>query len=403
MFRNDASAARERLLTPEPRLGFWGWWLDLVAPPRKPETTANPHLREKLRKAELAGYFLFILTFFSFFDLLLALLNRRLLSIVEIFVFLGFLALVGRLNRDGHSELAAGLVIGAMMLSIAYVIIFALADKGASDLLPTYDFFIYPIMIGSIFMPRKLIIPFTLVEILFIWYNLLLGPHPREIIQVRGTPVMWLWLARPTLMLCITAIVSWLGSRSVEQAILRADHAEELIAAERLLSAQSRMLLQQQEQLKAEISQILIVHREAAAGNYSVRAPLNSQGMIWQIAHSLNNLLARCQELARDHDELKRAREDVEKVSYYIEQLRQGKHLPLPICHSILGKRLVYALTTHTPPPRPSQPLSPERHSSGPIPRPNLRPSRVSFEALRDNKETPPSGQKRPGTGPTQA
>uniref|UniRef100_UPI002ACC0B56 hypothetical protein n=1 Tax=Thermogemmatispora sp. TaxID=1968838 RepID=UPI002ACC0B56 len=54
---------RERLLTVEPRVGFWGWWLDLVAPPRKTETTATPHLREKLRKAELAGYFLFILVF----------------------------------------------------------------------------------------------------------------------------------------------------------------------------------------------------------------------------------------------------------------------------------------------------------------------------------------------------
>ncbi|WP_322481267.1 hypothetical protein [Thermogemmatispora sp.] len=176
----------------------------------------------------------------------MSLLNRRLLSVAEVFLFLGFLAFVGYINRSGRTELAAGLLIGAMMLSIAFVITVVLTDKGGSDLLPTYDFFIYPIMIGSIFMPRKLIIPFTLIEILFIWYNMLLGPHPREIIQVRGTPLMWLWLARPTLMLCITAIVSWLGSRSVEQAILRADHAEELIDAERLLSAQSQLLLQQQ-------------------------------------------------------------------------------------------------------------------------------------------------------------
>ncbi|MBX5451710.1 hypothetical protein [Thermogemmatispora sp.] len=146
------------------------------------------------------------------------------------------------------------------------------------------------------------------------------------------------------------------------------------------------------------------MHREAAAGNYNVRAPLNSQGMIWQIAHSLNNLLARCQELARDHDELKRARDDIEKVSYYIEQLRQGIHVPLPVCHSILGKRLIYALTKNTTSIRPSQPLSSERPGSGPVSRPHLRPSRISFEAVHDNKEAPPPDQKPgPETGFTKA
>jgi hypothetical protein len=398
MFRNDASVAKERLLSTGPRKGFWGWWLDLVAPPRKPETTASPYLREKLRKAELAGYFLFILVFFALFDLLLALLNRRLASVGEVFLFLGFLALVGRLNRLGRSELAAGLVIVLMMLSIGFVITFALPDKGGSDLLPSYDFFIYPIMIGSIFMPRKLIIPFTVAEIAFVWYNLLLGPHPPEILRARGTPTMWLWLARPTLMIGITAIVSWLGSRSVEQAILRADRAEELMAAERLLSAQSRLLLEQQEQLKAEIAHILMVHREAAAGNYSVRASIKSGGMIWQIAHTLNNLLARCQELARDHDELSRAREDIEKVANYIEHLRQGRHLPLPICHSILGKRLIYALTTNLPSARPSQPLRSDGRGTGPTTGSHPRSLRISLESLGGGKEEPPSEQK-PGSG----
>ncbi len=346
MDRHDASLMQDRPFQIGPRQGFWGWWLDFVAPPRTPETTASPQLREKLRKAELIGYFLFIFVFFAFFDLLLALLSWHILSMIDVFLFMIFLGFVGWINRKGRTSLAAGLLIGVIVISIMFVITFVLPGKGGADLFPTYDFFIYPIMIGGLFMPRKLIIPFTLIEIVFIWYNLIFQPHPPDILQARYSSVFLLWLARPTLMLIVTAIVSWLGSRSVERSILRADHAEELVAAERQLATQSRMLLEQQEQLKAEIAHILIVHREAVAGNYSIRAAINNRGMIWQVACSLNNLLARCQELARDREELIRTRGDIEKIADYIQQTRHGNVVAIPICHSFLGKYLVYAMTT---------------------------------------------------------
>ncbi|GCE26727.1 hypothetical protein KDA_22110 [Dictyobacter alpinus] len=349
------------------RSGFWGWWLNLAAPPRNEQTMAGPLLREKMRKAELTAYFLFVVACFVVFDLILALVSSHFMSVIFVLIFALFLGLLTFLNRAGRTQVSAILLVSAMLLSIIFVIAFTPSTTSAIDLFPTYDFFVYPIALGSLFIPRKFIFPFTIVAIAFIVFNLLFQHHGADIERVKGTSGVAIWLIRPAAVLLVIAIVNWLGMRSIEKAILRADRAEELVTAQNQVTIQAREISQQKEQLESEITQILLVHREAANGNYAVRAPVRANDAIWQIGRSLNNLLARYEQFAHDQRELSAQQEDIEKVAIYIENIRRGQRIAPPLCHSLAGKRMLTALGA-TVLPAEQRPFSPSSPDQRPFP-----------------------------------
>lgn len=371
----------------EPRRGFWGRWLNLTAPPHNEQTTASPYLREALRKAELVGYFLFVLIFFCIFDITLAIAARHIAGVGEVLGFFILLVVIAYVNRKGHTGLASAILIAAMMISIMFVIIISLAGKGGADLFPTYDFFIYPLIIGSLFMDKRLIFPFSLAAIAFIYYNLFFQPHGPDIEQARGTSTMILWAIRPATIIIVVTIVGWLGTHSVERAILRADHAEDLVEAERQITAQTHQIAEQKAQLEAEIAQILLVHKEAAAGNYTVRVPVRTHETIWQIGRSLNNLLARYENFARDREELNRSQSDVENIAHFIEASRYGQKVDFPNCQSIIGKRLLVAFGASPVLDNRTQ----TRTTSGPTPGPSPRPQYNATSMHNNSLPLPPA------------
>ncbi|GER88057.1 hypothetical protein KDW_22190 [Dictyobacter vulcani] len=350
------------------RSGFWGGWLNLTAPPRNEQTMASPQLRERMRKAELTAYFLFVVAFFVIFDLILALAAGHFMSVIYVLIFMAFLGLLAFLNRTGRTQTSGVLLVSAMIISIIFVIAFTPSTTSAIDLFPTYDFFAYPIALGSIFIPRKFIFPLTIVAIAFIIFNLLFQQHAVDIERVKGTSKVIIWLIRPAAVLLVIAIVNWLGMRSVEQSLLRADRAEELVAAQNQVALQAHEIAQQKANLEGEIAQILMVHREAATGNYAVRAPVRANDAIWQIGRSLNNLLARYEQFAHDQRELSMQQEDIEKVAFYIESIRRGQKVTPPLCHSLAGKRILTALGATVLPTeqKPFSPVSSEQKPFSP-------------------------------------
>ncbi|HCF86026.1 MAG TPA: hypothetical protein DEV72_12575, partial [Ktedonobacter sp.] len=58
---------------------------------------------------------------------------------------------------------------------------------------------------------------------------------------------------------------------------------------------QQQLQIEQKQQLDTGIQFILQTHVQVANGNFAARAPLGKENMLWQIAYSLNNLLARLQ------------------------------------------------------------------------------------------------------------
>jgi nitrate/nitrite-specific signal transduction histidine kinase len=72
--------------------------------------------------------------------------------------------------------------------------------------------------------------------------------------------------------------------------------------------ALQRAIAQQKQELESGIEQILQTHVQVANGDFSTRAPLARDHLLWQIAHSLNNLLARLQSLSHAEAELQRVK-----------------------------------------------------------------------------------------------
>ncbi|GCE51025.1 hypothetical protein EI42_04991 [Thermosporothrix hazakensis] len=326
----------------EPRKGFWGWWLNLTAPPRDELTTSSPFKRAELRKSELLGYCLFVIACFLCFDLILAFRNP-LPSIPLVLSFVPILALVSWLNRANRTKIAGTIFISCIMIVVMCVITFVMSKRNGADLFAAYDFFVYPLLIGSLFLPRSMIFPFVILDIVFIIWHVCFGSVPPETHQLIESSGRFIIILRPSIVLFTVALVSWLGMATMERTLLRADRAEELIAARQVMAEQSMQLAEQHERLEAGIAQILHVHKEAAQGNYAVRAPVHSNDVIWQIGRSLNNLLARYERLARDSEELAQTRNEVEQISIYIEAMRRGKQVALPQCQTPLGKRLLFA------------------------------------------------------------
>ena len=77
------------------------------------------------------------------------------------------------------------------------------------------------------------------------------------------------------------------------------------------IMALQRAITQQKQELESGIQQILQTHVQVANGDFTTRAPLTQDHLLWQVAHSLNNLLARLQRLNQAEAELQRAKFEV--------------------------------------------------------------------------------------------
>jgi methyl-accepting chemotaxis protein len=74
------------------------------------------------------------------------------------------------------------------------------------------------------------------------------------------------------------------------------------------IMALQQAITKQKQELEDGIQQILETHIQAANGDFSTRAPLTQDHLLWQIAHSLNNLLARLQRLSQAEAELQKTK-----------------------------------------------------------------------------------------------
>ncbi|MBO0779359.1 MAG: hypothetical protein J2P37_11075, partial [Ktedonobacteraceae bacterium] len=119
-------------------------------------------------------------------------------------------------------------------------------------------------------------------------------------------------LASPLALQAVVAIVTYLWAQGARQAIER---AERVAALERMLAERDRAASEQKQQLEQGIALILQTHIQAANGNFDVRAPLARENVLWQVAHSLNTLLARLQRASQSEQELQRAEVEVARLA----------------------------------------------------------------------------------------
>jgi uncharacterized membrane protein len=229
------------------------------------------------------------------------------------------------LNRTGRTRLAAYLTPGSMMLIIAAVL---LEDTSLrlTDL-PLYDLFVIPTILVAFIGDRKAPWFFAATAICIVIGTFLLKPY--ETIVINGTSFngiayetnifgIWGMINRHIIVLFFAALFGWMGARSVDNAIARADRAEEIARLEHAYAEQSM-------QLEQGIREIQQTHIKVANGDYKARAPLAEDHILWQIANALNNLILRLQRSVEAEHMLRRTELEVSRLKEEIQRAKAGQ------------------------------------------------------------------------------
>jgi hypothetical protein len=411
---------------PEPnarvrRRGPMGWWIDLTAPPLR-QGPLPVDQRERLRKAELTSYS--ILGVFAF---LVALVSNSLASAataqavgtMAVFLFIGAL-----LNRTGHVRLAAYLVPSALLLLIALSVV---AAPGLRPIgLPIFDLFTIPIILVSLVGDRRASWVYALIAIAFITTDYTLQPPALvtapggarfdELAYEQSIYGWWGMINRHIALCFFAALFGWLGARSVDRAILRADQAEELAALEHQVAEQRRSL-------EAGARQLLDAHVRIANGDFGASVPPIQDPILWQVGQSFNNMVGRFIRAAQSEHQLARTEDEIRRLAAAIDDAQAGRqpiwpapaHTAADLILQRIGRnsRLAAGPSVQAPqqPQQPQQPSIPQRmeplqvpgwqpSGPGPGPMPGMEPWPMtqSFDA-------PPGSQtgQLPYPGPAQS
>ncbi len=328
------------------REGLLGWWLNLTAPPW-PNHPIPIAQRERLRKAELTSFS--ILAIFAF---CIALVSNSLADVATaqaVGILAVGLLIAAILNRTGRTRTAAYLVPSLFMLVAVGAVL--QGQGGFRPIgLPIYDLFVIPIVVVSLTGNRNAPWIFAAVAIGFVVGSFLLEPHAMILVggirfdeigyelNIFGT---WGVINRDVALLFFAALFGWMGARSVDNAIARADRAEEIARLEHAIAEQTR-------QLEEGIKAIQQTHVKIANGDFSARAPLPQDHILWQIAFSLNNMIQRLQRSAEAEHMLRRTKAEVDRLLEEIQRAKAG-HRPLwpvpsgtpldPLIAEIAGRR----------------------------------------------------------------
>jgi hypothetical protein len=289
-----------------------GWWYRSFAPP-EPPGTASVARRERAQRGKLASIAVLILILFVLSMLPQAVTNRSPMQVMAIGVGIAISFLALFLNRRGLIELAGVLTLVLLYSGQAFSL-FTHAGGLTQSSFTSLDFSVIPDVLVLAFFSASSLLPIVCINILVTWALVVYGPHDAAIAHLLHNAPLQIFVPAYTLQL-ITAAAMYLWARSTELALKRADRAEEIAAFEKRENERRQRALEQKRELNAGVQQLLQTLVAAANGDLSARAPLSQDHILWQVAMSLNNLIARLQSMSHMENELRQQIEGNERVT----------------------------------------------------------------------------------------
>jgi hypothetical protein len=273
------------------------------------------HQREQARRSRLASWIIL-----GLLVMLIALVpagytdGPTLVAIV--FGFLGVI-IAAILNRAGLVTVAGSLLVVLVILGVMGAIFSA---KGGLDTiyLPAYDLLAIGVIIGASILPRAASFVIAFVNVGVIGLDFAVQRHTGDLvtqIQISGPLGI---LARPIALQIIIGTVAYLWIRGTDEAIQRANRAEEVARLEHAVAEQRR-------QIEIAAQQLLETHVRAANGDYGARANITQDNLLWQVGVSLNNLLARLQKSGQAEHMLRRTDEELRRLAMAIDDAQAGR------------------------------------------------------------------------------
>jgi hypothetical protein len=295
--------------------GLVHWWYQIAAP-REPEHATSAD-RERVRAGKLSSIMLLIMFCFELTQLPNALTSTNSFILVLTLTVMAVNIGVFVLNRQGAVLVAGIILVG--VVEAAFVTFLLTSPSGLSALsLSTFYFIVLTELMAVTLLPPASVFLVAGCNILLTWAAMMFLPHASDF-QMPTPTAYYSALAGPLTLQVIVALVTYLWAIGAKQAIAR---AERVAALERLLAERDREEVVQKRQLEQGIDLILQTHIQAANGNLDARAPLARENVLWRVAYSLNNLLARLKLAMESEQELERIKREIRRL---IEELRQAK------------------------------------------------------------------------------
>jgi hypothetical protein len=301
---------------------LFGWWYRLAAPPDISED-APLYERERVRRSKLASIIILFEVVYHFATIGVGVTSNPGL-LPTLIIALIVLAVAAIFNRNGKTSVAGTLSV--LILEVGMFANFtrlALAGGGLSSFdLPLYDILIIPTLIAISLFPGWVTFSVAALNSLLIVASIVLLPKTAELTQALAGAPYDTWF-RPVSIQLVAALVCYFWVSNAFQAMKRADSAEEVNKLAQTLATQQQIALQEKQQLEESIQQIVEVHTQVANGNLRARVPLTQNNVLWSIAGSLNNLLARMQRWRQDAQQLQRLEQMIQQVVYDMRQAKK--------------------------------------------------------------------------------
>src|SRR2546423_5155769 len=302
------------------------WWYRMAAPPA-PMATASLREREGYRRGKyISNTLLGIIAILIVVLVLIGgMVNHSLLP--NLILTLLFLCAGAFFNRRGQ-VIVSGIIV-VLVLDVSIMGTFLAFGKMTAFLLPLLDLLVIPELFAASLLPPRFVFFDMVLHILYVICALtFLFPKDAELTALLGHPASFAdALAKPVVIQVITAIIAYTWMRSVIRSVERADHATSLAVLERNVAEQAQQEAEQKRQLESEIREIVRVHSQVANGHFEARVPLRHGNVLWPVAGSLNNLIARFQSLLRETQRLQRTEEASEHFFHARNGVNNG---PIP-------------------------------------------------------------------------
>lgn len=297
--------------------GVLGWWYRIAAPR---VTGARPSLaeRELLRRGRLAATLILAILVLGIINIPVAATNPSMSELYGDLVGIAGCVVAVALNRSGY--VAAASVLLATLLAGGFVGIILSTPGGLSvpNLLLMPLLALDELIVVSLLAPWTVFL-FALVNSAFVLAVILEWPTDATVHTLLNQPgAASLIISPPITLYLIVALVTYLWVRGATNALVARDRAEEFAALEHAVAEQRRSLELGMRQLHDTLVR-------AANGDYSARAPLSQDNVLWQLGASLNTMIARQQKVSDAQFQLQRAAGEVSRLVDAVRQARAGR------------------------------------------------------------------------------
>lgn len=275
--------------------------------------------RDAVRRAQTASWILLVVIIVVIVPIFGVLNKPSVLIPIFIVIAIDIVALI--LNKYKHTKVAGVIVLVTIELGLLATLLSQPGGMPVADL-PLLDLLVQSVIVAACMIGAGWSFAFMFLNIVIIFGILHSSAISPELTNAYAlNPNIFVQAVE---MQVIIAVITFILVYFSNRAIANLDRSEEIVAMERQELQRQQEELNLKQQLDEGIQQLMDTHTQVANGNYTARAPLAQDNVLWRVAYSLNTLLARLASNANLEQERYKERRAIHELA---ESLVHGTNL----------------------------------------------------------------------------